>query len=120
MQTLFLVSFIVELIFALGFLAIPGTLLGTFGVKMDPFGLVLARLFGSALLAFCTLLWYAREKEAKDLKKAAVRSMFVYWLISTVLLVSTQLNGMLNSMGWSTVVLHLVFTIWAGVFAFKE
>lgn len=120
MQTLFLATFIVELIFALGFLAAPALLLGTFGVKVDPFGISLARLFGSALLAFCTLAWYARTKDSADLKKAAARSMFVYWLASTALLVITQLNGLVNPMGWSTIILHGAFLIWTGIFAFKS
>jgi hypothetical protein len=77
-------------------------------------------LFGSALLAFCTLVWYARRPDSPDLKKAAVRSMFVYWLVSTVLLVMVQLNGLVNSLGWVTIGLHLVFLIWTGAFAFKE
>ena len=120
MQTLFLVTFILELIFGIGFLAVPGMLLGNFGVSLDPIGVSLARLFGSALLGFCTLVWYARAKDSADLSKAAVRTMFIFWLVSTILLVITQLNGLTNSMGWSIIVLHGILLIWTGAFAFKS
>lgn len=120
MQTLFLVTFIVELLFALGFIIAPGTLFGTFGVTPDAFGIALARMFGSALLAFCTLVYYARIKDSAELKTAALRSMFIYWLVSSVFLVISQLGGLFNAMGWSTIVLHLGFLIWTGVYAFKN
>ena len=120
MQTLFTVTFIVELIFALGFIAAPSTLLGTFGVSPDAFGTAISRLFGSALLAFCTLLWYARGSRSADLHKYTIRTMFTYWLVSTVILILAQLAGVLNVMGWSTVILHLGFVIWYGVYAFRR
>jgi hypothetical protein len=120
MKTLFTVTMIVELIFALGFLAVPDTLLGTFGVSLDPAGIALARLFGSALLAFVTLVYYARSSESPDLQKAAARSLFVYWLFSTVFMLIAQLAGLFNTMGWSTIVMHLGFLIWTGVFAFRK
>ena len=120
MTTLFTVTLIVELVFALGFIAIPGAMFGTFGVVPNAFGLSLARMFGSALLAFCTLLWYARGSRSTDLYKATVRSLFLYWLFSTGFLVLAQLDGIFNSMGWATVVLHLGFLIWYGSYAFKK
>jgi len=120
MGTMFAVTFVVELIFALGFLFIPGTLFGLFGVEPSPFGIVLSRLFGSALLAFCTLLWYSRKSKSTDLKTATVRSLFLYWLASSVFLIMAQLSGIFNAMGWATVVMHVGFLIWYGTFAFKK
>ena len=84
------------------------------------FGISLARLFGSALLAFVVLLYYARAKLNPDLNKAVVRSMFAYWLVSSVLMIMAQLAGIFNAMGWSTIVLHIGFLIWYGTYAFKE
>jgi hypothetical protein len=120
MGTMFTVTFVVELIFALGFLFIPGTLFGTFGVDPSPFGIALSRLFGSALLAFCTLLWYARGSKSTDLRKATIRSLFLYWLVSTILMLMAQLAGIFNALGWGTVALHAGALIWYGTFAFKK
>ncbi len=120
MKTLFTVTLIVELIFAVGFIAVPGTLFGTFGVTPDAFGISLARLFGSALLSFVVLLYYARAKTSPDLHKAVVRCLFTYWLVSSVLLIMAQLAGLFNIMGWTTIVLHIGFLIWYGTYAFKK
>jgi hypothetical protein len=120
MKTLFSVTMIVELVFALGFMAVPDTLMGTFGASLDPVGIALSRIFGAALLAFVTLAYYARRSESMDFQKGAVRSLFVYWLFSTVFMLFAQLAGLFNPMGWSTVVMHLGFLIWTGVFAFRK
>jgi len=120
MLTLFTVTLIVELLFALGFIAVPGVLFGSFGVTPDAFGLALARMFGSALLAFVILLYYARAKSNPDLNNAVVRSLFAYWLFSSVFLIMAQLAGIFNVMGWSTILLHVGFLIWYGTYAFKK
>ena len=120
MQTLFTVSLIVELIFAIGFIALPATLLGTFGVSPDAFGIALSRLFGSALLGFCTLLWYARTSRSADLHKYTIRAMFTYNLFATISLTLAQVAGIMNAMGWGAVIMHLGFTFWFGVYAFRK
>ena len=120
MTVLFTVTFIVELLFAVGFIAAPGFLLGNFGVASTPELVFMARLFGSALLAFCTFLWYARSSESVELQVTVVRGMFVYWLLSTIFALMGQLAGLFNVMGWSTIVLHTGFLIWYGTFVFKR
>ena len=120
MQALFLVTFIFEILFGLGFLIAPGTLFSTFGVTLNPSGISVARLFAAAVLALSTLAWYARSKDSAALKVAAARTMFVYWLVSTIVSLIAQLNGLLNTMGWSTIVMHLGFLIWTGAYAFKK
>jgi hypothetical protein len=120
MKTLFTVTLIVELIFAVGFMAVPGPLFSAFGVTPDEFGISLSRMFGSALLAFATLLWYARSSDSPDLHKATVRGMFLYWLLSSVFLILAQLGGLFNSMGWSPILINVGFLIWYGTFVFRK
>jgi len=60
MNTLLLVAAIVEGLFAIGFIAVPGPMLGPYGVALDPTSTSFVRLFGSALLTFPVLLSYAR------------------------------------------------------------
>lgn len=120
MTALFTAAFVFELIFGIGFIAAPGFLLGNFGVAATPELIFMARLFGSALLAFTTLLWYARGTQSPDLQRAAVRSMFIYYLVSVIFVLLGQLAGLFNVMGWSMIVLHAGFAIWFGRFAFKN
>jgi hypothetical protein len=119
MNVLFLVSLIVEAIFGLGFLFVPGALLVPMGVTLNEVATTFARLFGSALLSFPVLLWFARKSDKVEFKKGVVKSLFVYYLVSAILLLITELRGQMNAMGWSVVILHVVLTVWFGYFLVK-
>jgi hypothetical protein len=77
------------------------------------------RLFGSALISFPILLWFARKSGKAEFKKGVVYSLFAYYLVSTVLLVIAQLAGQMNAMGWGVIGLHVVFLVWFGYFVVK-
>ena len=120
MNTLFLIALIVESIFGIGFILAPGALLNPMGVILNESATTFANLFGSAIISFPVLLFFAMKSDKIEFKKGVVKSMFVYYLISGILLLITQLNGQMNSMGWSVVILHLIFLIWFGYFLLKK
>jgi hypothetical protein len=120
MNTLFLVALVIQGIFAVGFIAAPGAMLGPFGVILNESATVFARLFGSALIAFPILLWFARRSDKWEFRKGAIYAMFAYYLVSTPILTITQTAGLMNVKGWAIVGLHLVFLLWFGVFLVKK
>jgi len=120
MNTLFAVTLIIEAIFAIGFIVAPGAMLGQFGVTLNDIATTSIRLFGSALLSFPVLLWFARKSDKPEFKKGTVNSLFTYYLVSTILLVMAQTAGQMNVLGWSVVGLHLVLLLWFGYFLVKK
>jgi len=116
MNTLFLVSLIIEAIFAIGFIFIPGSVIGPMGVTLDETSTTFARMFGTAILSIPVLLFFARRSANSEFKRGAVYLIFTYMFASTIILLITQLNGLMNAMGWSIVILHLVFMSWSGYF----
>jgi len=120
MNTLFMLTMIIEGIFALGFITVPGVMLGQFGVVLNDVAVVFARLFGSALLSFPVLLWYARRSDKPEFKMGVVRGLYMYYLASTPILLLTQTAALMNAKGWSIVILHLGLLVWFGVYAFKK
>jgi hypothetical protein len=119
MNTLFLVSMIVEAIFGIGFILAPGAVLAPMGVTLNDVATTFARMFGSAIISFPILLWFARRSDKPEFRKGVVNSLFVYYLVSGILLLMTQLRGQMNAMGWGVVVLHVVLTVWFGYFLVK-
>ncbi len=119
MNKLFKVTLIVEAIFGMGFVIAPGAMLGPFGVTLNAIATSFVRLFGSALISFSILLWFALKSNKSEFKKGLVYSMFAYFLVSTVLLVIAQLAGQMNALGWSVVGIHLVLLAWFGYFLVK-
>jgi hypothetical protein len=119
MKTLFLAYMIVEAIFGLGFLFAPGLLMGPMGVTLDETSTNFARLLGTLILSIPVLLFFANKSSGTEFKRGVVYSSFIYLLLSTILLLITQLKGLMNNMGWGIVILHLSFMIWFGYFLIK-
>lgn len=119
MNTLFLVYLIVEAIFGIGFLFVPGLMMDPMGVTLDETSITFARLFGSLIISMPVLLFFARKSASSEFKRGVVYCIFIYLLASTIILLITQLNGQMNAMGWSIVFLHLVFMLWFGYYLIK-
>ena len=120
MNALFLVYLIVEVIFGIGFLFVPGLMMGPMGVTLDETSTTFARLFGSLIISIPVLLFFARKSASSEFKRGVVYSVFIYLLASTIILLITQIKGLMNAMGWSIVILHLVFMIWFGYYLINQ
>ncbi len=120
MKTLFLSYMIVEAIFGIGFLFAPSLLMGPMGVKLDETSTTFARLLGTLILSIPVLLFFARKSSGTEFKRGVIYSVFVYLLLSTILLLITQLKGLMNTMGWGIVILHLAFMIWFGYYLINQ
>lgn len=117
MKTLFLVYLIVEAIFGIGFLFFPSLLMDPMGVVLDETSTAFARMFGSLILSIPVLIFFVRKSSDVGFKRGVIYSVCVYLFISTILIIMTLLKGLMNSMGWSMVALHLVFLVWFGYHA---
>ena len=120
MNTLFLVYLIVEAIFGIGFLFVPGLMMDPMGVTLDETSTTFARLFGSLIISIPVLLFFARKSASIEFKRGVVYCIFIYLLGSTIILLITQIKGLMNAMGWSIVFLHLVFLLWSGYYLIKQ
>lgn len=119
MNTLFLVYLIVEVIFGIGFLFVPGLMMDPMGVTLDETSTTFARLFGSLIISVPVLLFFVRKSSSTEFRRGVVYSIFTYLLVSTIILLITQLKALMNPMGWSIVILHFVFMLWFGYYLIK-
>jgi len=120
MNTLFLVYLIVEAIFGIGFLIVPGLMMDPMGVTLEETSTTFARLFGSLIISLPVLLFFARKSASSEFKKGVVYCIFIYLFLSTIILLITQLKGLMNSTGWAIVFLHLGFMLWFGYYIIKQ
>lgn len=116
MKTLFLVYLIIEVIFGIGFLLIPGFMMDPMGVTLDETSTTFARLFGSLITSIPVLLFFVRRSDSTEFRKAVVYCAFTYLLLSTIILFITQLKGLMNPLGWGIVMIHFIFMIWFGYY----
>lgn len=120
MNTLFLVYLIAELIFGIGFFLIPGFMMGPMGVTLDDTSTTFARMFGSLITSIPVLLYFVRKSASKEFRKAVVYCAFTYLLLSTIILLITQLKGLMNPLGWGIVMIHFVFMVWFGYYLINQ
>jgi len=120
MNTLFLVYLIIEVIFGIGFLFFPGLMMDPMGVTLDETSTTFARLFGSLLISIPVLLFFVRKSASTEFRRGVVYCIFTYLLVSTFILLITQLKGLMNPMGWGIVILHFVFMLWFGYYLINQ
>ena len=120
LSTVFTLNAIVAALFGLGFVLIPGTLTSLYGVTLNAGGIYVARLFGAAVLGFAALSWFARNTQESAARQAVVLGLFVQWAVGFVCALVGQLAGAVNALGWSTVVLYLLFALGYAYFQFMK
>ena len=119
-KTVFILGTIVMGLFGLAFLLFPEALTTYYGNTLGDGGVIFARLWGGATLALASILWFARDAEDSEARRAIVIGGFVYSILGLIVALYSQLMGMVNSLGWSTVIIYFLFAVDFGYFLFKK
>jgi hypothetical protein len=118
--TVLTLNAIVAVLFGLGFVLVPGALTSLYGATLSAAGIYVARLFGAAVLGFAALAWFARDAQESVARRAIVLGLFVSWAVGLICALVGQLAGAVNALGWSTVVIYLLFALGLAYFQFIE
>lgn len=112
---------ILYLIIGLGLLILPAEFMSSYGVKPDENGQLMSRILGAALTAFALTFYLNRNLPVSETGwKNLLICSFVYNLIDYPIVVSATLNGVMNSMGWMPVGLHIFLAGSMAYFAFRK
>jgi len=119
---MFALNSIVAFLFGLGFLFVPTRALGLFGTETFVSTVLLARLFGAAMLGLGLVLWFA-----KDVKDASVqKGMGIALLVSAVtglivtLLGTFASNAVIRTNGWAVMMVYVVLGLGYGYLLFLK
>ena len=118
LSTLMLINTFVALIFGIAFVLVPGTVLTLYGVTLSAGGLVVARLFGAALIGFGMLTFLAMKAEESEAMGAIVLALFISDVVGFIVALQGQLSGAINTFGWTTVAIYLLLALGFGYFRF--
>jgi len=80
------------------------------GVTLD----FVAQLLGAALLGLGIVTWAARNAPDSEARRAILLGLFIGDAVGCVVALIAQLGGVVNAIGWSTVVIYLLLTIGFG------
>lgn len=104
-KTVYTVVGAIHLIFGFGFLLLPGVVVALYGVSLDESGTLMAQLLGAADLASAALLLGLRDITASQAARVISAKGALEWSLITIVLLIHSITGLLNFMGWLSVVL---------------
>ena len=117
LRTFLIISAGLALIYGLGLVFMPVTLLSMYGFGTGAGEKLLSQFFGSELLVLGVITWLA-----KDFTGASVRPLVTGNVIGnavgTIVSLMGALNGTMNAVGWSAVGIYLFLTLGFAYFQF--
>ncbi len=115
-KTLMIIKAVVCLGFGPFLLIIPGFVLSLFGMDICDAASLTAREYGASMVGGMLLAFLARDAAPSKVRKAIIWDFFIYDLAALVAVTILQLQGAMNFMGWSIVVIYLFFSVGFGIF----
>lgn len=119
-RILFVLNAIVAFLFGLAFLIVPERVLGLFGTtEQYASTLLLARFFGTAMLALGLVLWFA-----KDAQEGVQRGMGIALIVGAVaglivvLIGTLSSSAVIRSNGWIAMLIYLITGLGAAYLVF--
>jgi len=106
------IAAVLAILYGIGFVLIPAKMGELYGVQPEPHAILNVQYFGSALLAWGVILWFAR-----DLDWAAVRGVLIGSVVGDavggLLSVWGISQGLVNAFGWTSVVIYVLLLLGA-------
>ena len=120
LNALLMISAVLGAIFGVLFVVVPGPLATIYGITLDKAGLLVAQLFGAALVGFAVLDWLARNVTDPEARQAVMLANLVADVIGFVVILLGQLAGIANALGWTTVAIYLLLALGWAYFQFMQ
>jgi hypothetical protein len=120
LSTVLTLNSIVALVVSIGLVLVPSNVILIYGGTTDTVGLFLARHYGATGIAIGVLTWLLRNISIREARQAILPALLSVFLVEFVMDLFAQLGGMLNALGWSIVVLDLLFVLAYGYFLFVK
>ena len=109
-KILFVLNALVAVIVGAAFLFVPDRMLGLFETDAYAATVLMARFFGSAMVALGLVLWFAMGADA-NVQKGMGWALFISAILGLVVNVLGIANGVIRSNGWITVIVYVLFAL---------
>ncbi len=90
-----------------------------YGVSLDPDGLLMVRFLSVLLIGIGLILCLYRNEEPGKLKGITL-SLFIADTAGFIVALVGQLSGVMNSLGWTVVIIWLFLASGLGYFRFRK
>jgi hypothetical protein len=120
LRTLFLIAGVVALVFGIGFLLAPRSVLALYAIPTDPAVVLISRFFGAALVQLGLVLYLIRDVPDLRTKRGVVIGSFIGSVAGLVVALTGQFWGLVNQLGWTTVAIYGLLTLGYGSYVFGK
>jgi peptidoglycan/LPS O-acetylase OafA/YrhL len=105
-RSLLTITAVVAVLYGLGFVLMPDTINAIYGVPSDPHTALYTRFFGSALLGFGVINWFAKDFHNWEAIRGVLTSIVVTTAIGGLIALYAVVAGLSNAMTWTSVVVY--------------
>ena len=107
------ISAIIAILYGIGFVLVPAKLIAIYGGPPEPHAILNIQFFGSALLAWGLIVWFAKDFQEWTAVRGVLIGSVVGQVVGALVTVWGILQGVVNSLAWSSVGLYVLLLIGA-------
>jgi hypothetical protein len=111
LNTLLTINAVVILVYAVGALFIPATMLMMYGMTPGAGEQLMTRFFGVSMLALGLLSWLARNATDAIARRAVILAFLVFDTAGAVVSAQGTLSGVMSPLGWQVVAIFLMLLL---------
>ena len=109
-HNLMIITAITTIGFGTGFIIAPKALIALYGLSSTPIIEFSLRLYATAIFGIGALALLIRHAQNKDIQKAVLLAFFIIDFGGFLVALFANVAGLMNFLGWSLVVLFLIFS----------
>src|SRR3990172_1180494 len=107
-RNLLVVNAVVALLYGIGLVLLPSTVLSLYGVTPGPAVNLASQLFGVELLHVGLICWFARNVSDSPAQRAIILASLIGQVFGLIVALMGTLSGVFNVVGWSAVAIYLL------------
>ena len=105
-KTFFTIIAVLALVHGVGFVLVTEQVAASYGMATSASTVLMARLFGAALLGLGLIFWFARDGSSESVRGVLIATI-IGNTVGLIVVVMGTTAGTLNSMGWVAALIYL-------------
>jgi hypothetical protein len=114
-KSFFTIIAVLALVHGIGFVLVPEQVAASYGMATSASTVLMARLFGAALLGLGLIFWFARDGSSESARGVFIATI-IGNIVGLIIVVMGTTAGTLNSMGWIAALIYLFGAAGSGYF----
>jgi len=120
LKTLLVINTIIALVYGISLVLMPATVGGMHGMSPNPGTNLVAQFFGLTLIGVGLICWLVRNAADSGTQRAIVLAQLISTVIGVIVAVMGTISGVMNTVGWSAVVIYLLLALGYAYFQFGK